>query len=325
MPFFIRHLKALALLTFSLIAVSPVDVMASVKAQGTFTAVERCPAFQSIRKKTNPGNISTQIGTRYQTIAINKPQGDWVQLYIKSASPQTRWVNLNCGNADFQKHTKSDGSVCTVPNKHDSYVLAVSWQPGFCEHANFKGEKPECTALNNNQLTSHHLTLHGLWPNKKSCGIKYGYCSPASTMDLSAETIAEIAYWMPNFHYQTTFGAYQWKKHGTCQSRSDDEYFLAASNLVQQTDASPIGQYVKQHIGQRISINEFQRYLSNQLGQQAVKRLQLSCLKGKYLQEIRLNLPLRFEEQNSLISNLNIAPPARSFKGNCNSDIYIED
>jgi ribonuclease T2 len=35
-----------------------------------------------------------------------------------------------------------------MPNDFDSYVLAVTWPPVYCEHANYKGRNPECNAIN---------------------------------------------------------------------------------------------------------------------------------------------------------------------------------
>ncbi|WP_158262662.1 ribonuclease T2 family protein [Photobacterium sanctipauli] len=301
---------------------------AATKLDGTFIATEQCPAYQSIKKKTNPGKITTKIDASYQTLAINKPDGDWLQLRFENASPSVRWVNINCGHLNSTSAIatrNANQSSCSIANQQDSYVLAVSWQPGFCEHANFKGNKPECTALDDGKIAINHLTLHGLWPNKKSCGINYGYCQPYKAMKLSDDTVASIAQWMPNFHFQTDFGSYQWKKHGSCQHRSDDEYFITATKLVEQADASPIGTYIKQRIGQSITVDDFKRYLTSQLGSKAAKRIQLSCAKGKYLQEVRIQLPRDFEQYPSFSEKLNAAPLARSFKGNCHSRIHVED
>jgi ribonuclease T2 len=57
-----------------------------------------------------------------------------------------------------------------MPNQQDSYVLAITWQPGFCEHAKYNGKKPECDAMNSGALEAKTLSLHGLWPNKQECG-----------------------------------------------------------------------------------------------------------------------------------------------------------
>ena len=44
---------------------------------------------------------------------------------------------------------------CKIPNTYDSYVLALSWQAGFCEHNRNARSKPECEALNTGKT---HIT-----------------------------------------------------------------------------------------------------------------------------------------------------------------------
>jgi len=99
---------------------------------------------------------------------------------VPGSSPLTRWVKSSCGESNFlgqskpttkpstPNNNKGNGS-CSTAGNFDSYVLALTWQPGFCEHFSYKGKKPECDAINSGKLASTNLTLHGLWPNKKSC------------------------------------------------------------------------------------------------------------------------------------------------------------
>ncbi|WP_053062395.1 ribonuclease T2 family protein [Photobacterium aquae] len=312
----------------------PSTGLASVKIDTHFQATQACPAYQSFRKQSNPNNIHTQTGTRYQAYLLNKPDGDWVQLKFNDATPPLRWVNRSCGQLGSissppanvsTKTTNHNNKQCDVANQHDSYVLAVSWQRGFCEHSNAANNKPECKALNNNTLSIDHLTLHGLWPNRASCGIKYGYCDPNNKLSLKPSTIDAIAPWMPNFLYQQDFGAYQWKKHGACQALDDDSYFLLAADLVKRVDASAIGQYIKHNAGERISVKKMQTELQRQLGQDTVRRIQLSCLKKRYLQEVRISLPLDIENNSSLETMLGQAKPMKNFRGNCSATIVIED
>ncbi|MGF1687384.1 ribonuclease [Photobacterium japonica] len=329
------------ILSLSYFIASP--TLASVKVDGHFTATDTCPVYQSIKKKSNPGSHHTKIGTKYQTLFLNKVDGDWVQIRVPDAIPNTRWVNTRCGNAAFtpvnsgkkNAHNGTSGAAsgtdssnkkqCITKGLHDSYVLAVSWQPGFCEHSNSKTKKPECVAMAKGQRTIHNMTLHGLWPNKRACGIKYGHCAPNNKMSLSPSTISTIAPWMPNFYYEKDFGAYQWKKHGTCQTREDDAYFLLAAGLVKQVDSSPIGEYIKAHMGDSVTVVDFQRTLTKQLGREATQRIQLSCLKKRYLQEVRINLSNDFERYSSLQEKLTTGPTARNFRGNCSATIHIEE
>ncbi|KLV08603.1 MULTISPECIES: ribonuclease T2 family protein [Photobacterium] len=337
-----RPIKHFAFLLIA--SLVPITSFASVKVNGSFTASERCPAFQSIKKQANPGDWYTDSGNTYQALQLNKPNGDWVQLAIPGAHPQERWVNLNCGKADFtqsqsppftaSQNNKRQNNQCQIPNQHDSYVLAVSWQKGFCEHNKNANQKPECRAINHNKLTVNNLTLHGLWPNRNVCGTQYGYCEPAEPMRLSPSTIKAIAPWMPNFYYETDFGEYQWKKHGACQNRADDDYFLLATKLVQQVDQSVVGQFIKANIGKSVPVTHFREMMVASLGESATQGIQLSCLNGHYLQEIRLSLPNDFEQHSTLRAKLEAYSAQtgfkkrgqdKAFRGNCQANIRIED
>jgi ribonuclease T2 len=324
-----------------LVGITSFSTFGSLPVSGDFTASATCPAFQSFRKETNPDNTQLIINRRYEALSINNKDWQWIQLRIPGASPAVRWVNKYCGTADFKLNGNSNSNSnsnsntnnnshqnpnsCQIPNDFDSYVLAVTWQPGFCEHVNYKRHKPECDAINSGKKTISHLTLHGLWPNKRSCGINYGYCDSKATLNLSAATIKTISPWMPNFFYQDNFGEYQWKKHGACQNLNDDDYFLTAIDLVKKVNASPIGLYIKQNIGKTVSVSEFKNQLTQTLGFNAVNRIRLSCSKSRYLTEIQLNLEQDFNPSDNLVSQLEKAPKSSRFQGNCKNLIHIEE
>jgi len=45
------------------------------------------------------------------------------------------------------------------------YVLAVSWQPAFCET---RPRLPECRSQTADRFDATNFTLHGLWPRPRS-------------------------------------------------------------------------------------------------------------------------------------------------------------
>lgn len=323
----------LTIIVGSIISFASLTANASIRSSGNFTANSHCDAYQSFRKQTNPDNTQLVTNKKYAIKAINKKQFDWVQILVPSASPAMRWVNKSCGTAQFNNETlnnspsaplNTSSKSCSEPNEFDSYVLALTWQPGFCEHFNYKGNKPECTAINDGKLNITNLTLHGLWPNKASCGTKYGYCDRYARLNLSASTIKEIAPWMPNFYYQTKFGEYQWKKHGACQNLDANDYFLTATKLVEKVDASVIGQFIKANIGKNVSTASFKKNLISHFGANAVDRISLACSQGRYLNEVRLNIGKSFNVNNSVQELLESGPKGRPFYGNCHKKIYIE-
>jgi len=242
------NMKRLVLQVFVLLlfnATAPAH--ASESAQGIFQATRTCEAYLSFRKGTNPGLIQTVAGSEYAIREVNAKSYHWLRIEIPSIVKPLRWVPAECGVVRDLVITSDiaapavPAATCNTPGLHDSYVLAVSWQPGFCAHYQYQGKKPECDGLASGELVIAHLTLHGLWPNRIECGHEYGYCGEGE-MQLAEDTLAFIRPWMPNFYFEETFGSYQWQKHGTCQNDMDeDTYFRTAVAAVIKINDSEIG------------------------------------------------------------------------------------
>lgn len=292
---------------------------ASERASGTYVASKACDAYSSFAKANNPGSVHTVPGERYDIIEVNQADDyDWVRVDVPTAQPRQRWIARACGVATLDPQLTDGGSggrgkgrggrghggkgqggtdkLCHIADQQDSYVLAVTWQPGFCEHFRYKGAKPECDALNSGKLVIDHLTLHGLWPNRKACGTNYDTCGAgdAQPLKLSAETVSRLKPWMPNFYYGSTFGNYEWEKHGTCQSLKPDDYFNRAVSAIEVVDTSAIGATVKSHIGGSFNVDSFFATLRSQYGEQVANNVLLVCADKNFLQEIRINLPRDF-------------------------------
>ncbi len=308
------------------------NVLASEDVSGTFKAMKECEAYNSFKKKTNPGQVTVKKGKTYKAVEVNKgKEWNWIRVAVDSAKNDLRWVSKECGKANL--HSASDNeqkkknvNKCTTPNLYDSYVLSMTWQPGFCEHSSYQGSKPECDAMmkqNKEKLVISHLTLHGLWPNKRECGRDYANCADTK-LDLKKSTVEEIDDWMPNFFFSTAFGSYEWKKHGTCQERDDDTYFLLAKELLQRVDTSAIGTYLRDNIGETINANAYRKHIEKSLGKKVADRMQLVCSKKKYLQEIRINLPKKIVVDDDIAQMVAGAKTFGSFTSRCAKDIYIE-
>src|SRR5215831_1138747 len=94
------------------------------------------------------------------------------------------------------------------PGNFDFYVLALSWQPAFCEA---HGSKPECQSQDNSRYDATHLVLHGLWPSVRGDrGHNYEFCQVSRdiqekqddwcampALELSAETQKLLSSRMP--------------------------------------------------------------------------------------------------------------------------------
>lgn len=296
-----------ALLT-GLVGLCPSFAAWAEPAQGSFVASQRCEAFQSIRKQSNPDGLEVQPGRRYEVVEVNKRDYDWLRVRMPDSATPLRWVSAGCGmveglafNTARAAQPAAAGDICSRSDQHDGYVLAATWQPGFCEHASYKGAKPECEGLESGELQISHLTLHGLWPNRQSCGKGYGHCDGPG-LELSTDTLAYVRPWMPNFRYGTSFGRYQWDKHGVCQTQMDDDaYFRRAVDLVRQLDESKAGQYIVANIGGAISRRGFYQKVEEDFGSRDAQNNFLLICSGKYLQEIRVSLPRELKQADSLV------------------------
>ncbi len=288
-------------------------------AAGQFTASQECPAFQSMVKGTNPGNVQTAPGSRYPVLEQMQRQGqDWVRIAMPQAQPAERWVQASCGStqegqgsapaAAARNAAPASGNPCRTPDLYDSWVLALSWQPGFCEH---KGgaRKPECQALDAGRLQAAHLSIHGLWPNRRQCGIDYADCGNAR-LDLTPATRKALQPWMPNLQFEPNGGLarHEWSKHGTCQTRWDDDgYFQAAVAATRLIDDSALGLYIRANIGGEVSRRELQAKLAQEYPA-AAGSLSLLC-SGSHLYEIRLGLPREFRTDMGLGGLFGNQPP----------------
>lgn len=276
-------------------------VLASDKADGYFLANRDCPALQSFRKGTNPGARALRPGERYRVVEVNDAANiAWVRVRLDG---EPRWVAADCGAIASRNPASAEppatGEKCRRAEEYDGFVLAVTWQPGFCEHFPYQGPKPECQAMAEGRLALSHLTLHGLWPNQAACGKDYGHC-PGEELALSQETVAAIREWLPNLHFESAFASYQWKKHGRCQRQLDDDgYFRRAVDYVKLVNDSPLGAYIAANIGGSIERRRFYELVASTYGQGARNKIQLICA-GNHLQELRLRLPARLPDATSL-------------------------
>ena len=76
------------------------SVQADVAMTGTFTATQTCPAYQSFRRSTNPGDVKVEPNKAYPLIAKNKPDATHYRIVVEGAQPAERWVGLSCGRVD---------------------------------------------------------------------------------------------------------------------------------------------------------------------------------------------------------------------------------
>jgi ribonuclease T2 len=306
----------------------------AVNVEGTFTAIKSCPAYKSFNKGQNPGDIYTVPGRTYQVVEENKPRGPWALILVPEISDGRRWVAKECGTTAIKNspeepkgnnNKQSGNKNCSTAGTYDSFVLALSWQAGFCEHYRYSGSKPECDTLNAGHIAVTNITIHGLWPNKSGCGTNYGDCTN-TPLHLREDTISQISPWMPNWYYSSDFGNHEWSKHGTCQKLSADDYFLLMQRLAEKFDGSPLGLFIRDNMGHEMPVADMENYLDANLGAEVTKKMELRCTGdgNRFVNEFWINLPGEIRENGGLAELVDGAKEKPKFRGNCAERIYIE-
>jgi ribonuclease T2 len=309
---------------------------ASTAAQGTLTAQQPCEAYVSKNRRTNPDHSTLTVGTTYAIFEVNRgDQPDWYRVRVDTAQPPERWVSAQCGTAQLQVVAGGGGngsggsSACHTAGLAENFKLALSWQPAFCED---HPSKPECAITDTQTYQARNFTLHGLWPNKSSCGINYDYCGevtrqPGDMCDYPAlqlytavkEALKTV---MPSAAAGSCLERHEWHKHGTCQSQwSIDEYFEHSVDLTRQFNESGVAYYMARRIGQTVSEEEFLNRVDCALGSGARQRVQLNCVDGN-LVDIYINLPAQMAANEDLGALMSRAEP--SFRSNCNGRFRID-
>ena len=252
------------------------EAAADVPLKGFFIAHEACPALQSIKNETNPGNVRTEPGKSYTILAQNKSAASHYLIEVGGADPSRRWVAIRCG-----EHVVSDGGGS---GDGAAYVLAVSWQPAFCEA---KRDKPECQTESPDRFDATHFTLHGLWPQPGSniyCDVpsdlrladKSGDWEDLPAVKLTETTSQKLGEVMPGT--QSKLERHEWIKHGTCfHADSADEYFSRAIALMEQLNSSKARELFASNIGAEISGKAIRDAFDESFGDGAGDRVRISC------------------------------------------------
>jgi ribonuclease T2 len=165
-----------------------------------------------------------------------------------------------------------------------AFVLAISWQPAFCE-AN--GRKSECLFQTQTRFDGSHFTLHGLWPQpstREYCGVspedraaaKTGRWQKLPELDLSPRTAVELKEAMPGA--QSHLDRYEWTKHGTCYPGQDAEtYYRDSLRLLGAVNNSPVRDLFAARIGRAIRSADIRRAFDMAFGAGAGDRVRIVC------------------------------------------------
>jgi ribonuclease T2 len=287
---------------------------AQVKMQGSFEAAQACPALASIKKGSNPGNVSVEVGKAYRLLGKNKEQATHYWIEVPGASPAQRWVVIACGAVDGSAQlapSPSSGAAVNTPGgtvkpkpkpqgSKDGvpfYVLALSWEPAFCEAMK---SKPECKTMKPTDAAATRFSLHGLWPQPRRnvfCNVDAVVAAlddqhqwdklPAPA--LSAETRAALSKVMPGT--QSLLERHEWIKHGTCYPGGTAEsFFKEQVRLAAAVNVSAVGAFMSTNIGKAIQTSDLRKKFDEAFGAGAGERVRVTCDKQGRIGEITIGL-----------------------------------
>jgi ribonuclease T2 len=160
------------------------------------------------------------------------------------------------------------------------FILAVSWQPAFCESA---PGKPECRSQSRDRFDASHFTLHGLWPEDQYCDVsardeatdRDGRWSALPAPDLSAALRRDLETAMPGTLSQ--LDRHEWIKHGTCFPGDAEAYFAASLALLDQLNASPVRELFAANIGKRLTQRQIRAAFDTGFGAGTGDSVRIAC------------------------------------------------
>lgn len=288
--------RAMVAIVLAALAARPVPAGAEVPLDGLLVAREACPALQSIRKATNPGDVRLEPGRAYGLVAKNRPAASHYLVEIEGAAPERRWVAVSCGErvvaADGSDGAAGGAATGGAPGPRPAdaggprYVLAVSWQPAFCEG---KPDKAECATQTAGRFDAASFALHGLWPQPRSnvfCHVgadlvaadKNGDWDRLPAPAVSAATRAKLERVMPGT--MSHLDRHEWIKHGTCyDGDTAEDYFAASVALVDALNASPVRALFAGRIGEAVTGAEIRDAFEEGFGAGAGSRVRIACNK----------------------------------------------
>lgn len=285
--------------------------------KGCFEASQSCEAYQSFRKKTNPGGVRLEEGKQYTIFEKSKKMSAY-RIQVDGIKNSARWVKSSCGELLKSCSKGSQKLLTGATNKLGQYLLALSWQPGFCE--THSGKK-ECRSQTSNRYDAKHWSLHGLWPQPRAntyCGVseidkgidrnkRWHLLEPVK---LSLNTATELAFVMPGM--ASNLHRHEWIKHGTCYGADAESYYADSINLTKQINQSAVGRLFSNSLGRRVSLKEIRRRFDESFGKGAGTKVNLRCDRKGRIGELWINLTGKISPETPLSTLLANAIDAES-------------
>lgn len=202
---------------------------------------------------------------------------------------------------------QNEGVEKQASGQVENFVLAISWQPAFCEG---RPNKPECRSQRKGRYDTQNFSLHGLWPQPRSniyCGLnsslvktdKSGRWNQLPKLDLNADTRSELSKYMPG--YRSNLHRHEWYKHGVCMGddATAEEYFEVSIAMLESINSSSLRNLFADNIGKEVTSQQIMQAIQKSFGRGAEAKITVSCKRDGHrtlITELKLSVVL---ENNS--------------------------
>ncbi|WEK05231.1 MAG: ribonuclease [Candidatus Devosia phytovorans] len=172
----------------------------------------------------------------------------------------------------------------TLAQERTQYVLAISWQPAFCET---RPDRAECESQTVDRFDAGNFALHGLWPQPRSrdyCGVdaetvaldEQGDWDLLPEPDISDALRDELQILMPGTH--SGLDRHEWITHGTCYDGDAEAYFGDSLDLLDAVNETVVRDLFASNIGKRLTQGQVRAAFDEAFGPGAGDRVRLSCV-----------------------------------------------
>ncbi len=181
----------------------------------------------------------------------------------------------------YWPHTDTTGQDSSISKK--SYILALTWQPAFCES---KPNKTECRSQRKGRYDAKNFSLHGLWPQPRNnvyCNVshsiidkdKRGRWNQLPKLDIEDRIRNELSRRMPG--YRSNLHRHEWYKHGTCMADDPQRYYELSMAMIDRINKTKIRDLFAQNIGKEITATQIVQAMERSFGKGARKRIKIIC------------------------------------------------
>lgn len=279
-----------------------------------------------------PEVVNPAETTVSQALFSNTPEGHTAQPAAKrtptrSKATPARPKATSATNSTNPAWAASEGDF-------DYYVLALSWEPAFCET---KPGKPECKSQTEDRYDASHFVLHGLWPNKANeespayCGVSQSQIKKDKNsdwcdlpdLDLSPSVETELQEVMPGA--ASCLQNHEWYKHGVCAGMPADDFFALSNRLATLFAQSDFNRYIAQQTGQQVFRRDLLARFDTEFGEGSNSYLSLKCDKIGG-QSVLTELQIALKKNLAEVSDFSRLFPAQKVnpQGDCPQHFMID-